>query len=359
MKEIKKEKDFLQNYLKTFRPTGWEKDGAELFMKEMLNLQYVQYGFMDSMWNAGVCIGYDGDDAINVMISGHQDQNCLMISEITKNGFCKFISQGGISPKVLVDTNMVIYANEGETKIPCFCGIKAIHLEKPDDRKKAPEMNDLYLDLGCDSKEEVMDMGVRVGDLVMLDNSHNNIEFGKDGKYIVASGVDDGIGIQVVYTVFKNIDVQKLIENKIKLWGVALSGEEVGLRGVGPAVRKIQPNISIDIDVTHDNVTEIGKSDTGNNVRCGKGVVIFYGPDKRRDLNKELIDVAIANGIDYQVEAGKAGGTNTASIQTMSDNCKTTLLSIPNLYMHSASHEKVSWDDVQNCAKLLIKWLEK
>lgn len=350
---------FLEKFLKTYRPSGFEKDGANLFITEVAkNIRYSKFEFIDKMWNACVSIGSDKDDALKILISGHSDQNCLIVTDITKNGFLKYATQGGISPKTVIDSDMYVITNELDNPkfIPCFCSYKAIHLEKPDDRKKCPEHKDLFLDLGCTSKEEVESLGIQIGDLIVFDNSNLKMNFGPTGNYIVGSGLDDGVACGIVYDILANLDIDVLKKNNIRVYGACITSEETGARGVGPVVRKIQPDISIDIDVCHDNCKEIG-CDENSDTHMGKGVVLKYGPDKYRPLNNKLQKLARLYDIPMQVMAGKSGGTNTNNIQMMSDNCETTLLSIPCRYMHSGTHEMVHKNDIKSCEKLINQYI--
>lgn len=350
---------FLEKFLKTYRPSGFEKDGADVFVSDMIKHSNVEFEFIDKMWNACVSVGSDKEDALRILISGHSDQNCLIVTEITKNGFLKYATQGGISPKTVIDSDFYVIVNEEGNKklIPCFCSYKAIHLEKADDRKKCPEHTDLVLDLGCKSKEEVEALGVRVGDIVVFDNSKLNMDFGPDGQYIVGSGLDDGVACGVVYDVIKNLNTKELIEKNIRVYGACITSEETGARGVGPVVRKVQPHISIDIDVCHDSIKEVGEDET-RPAKMGDGVVLNYGPDKYRPLNTDLRNIANENDIKLQVIAGRAGGTNTNSIQMMSDDCATTLLSIPCRYMHSGTHEMVNKNDIDGCIDLIDNFIK-
>lgn len=349
--------DFLENFLMTYRPSGFEQEGADVFVNEASKLKGVNVEFIDKMWNACVSVGSEREDALKVLISGHSDQNCLIVTEITKNGFLKYATQGGISPKTVIDSDLFVIASGSDQKfIPCFCSYKAIHLEKPDDRKKCPEHKDLYLDLGCTSREEVEELGVQIGDLVVFNNERLMMNFGPKGDYIVGSGLDDGVACGIVYDVLKNLNVEDLKEWNIRVYGACITSEETGARGVGPVVRKVQPNISIDIDVCHDSTKEIGE-DEGRPSIMGKGVVLNYGPDKYRPLNDELRKLAKGHDIPFQIIAGRAGGTNTNNIQMMSDNCATTLLSIPCRYMHSGTHEMVHKDDIDACGKLIGEFI--
>ena len=358
--------EFYEKFLRTYRPSGYEREGAEVFIEEMGLLPNTNFEFLDKMWNACISVGSEAENAEKILISGHSDQNCLIVTEITSNGFLKYATQGGISPRTVIDSDLFVMVENPESEssedryrlIPCFCSYKAIHLEKPDDRKKCPEHKDLVLDLGCTSKEQVENMGIRVGDLVVFDNSKLKMSFGPDGKYIVGSGLDDGIACGIVYDVIKRLDVDELKKKNIRVYGACITSEETGARGVGPVVRKVQPDVSIDIDVCHDSSKEVGGDETRPS-EMGKGVVLNYGPDKHRLLNNELRKLAKWHDTKFQVIAGKAGGTNTNSIQMMSDNCATSLLSIPCRYMHSSTHEMVNKDDINACIDLIVNFINE
>lgn len=351
--------EFMKEILMTYRPTGYEVNASSLLLKAAKNINEACQVTTDKMWNSFVCIGSEKNDAKTILISGHSDQNCLIVTGITNNGFLRIMQQGGISPKTIIDSDVVVLADEGNRKIHGFCSYKAIHIESPDERKKCPEIKDLYIDIGCETKEQAIELGVRIGDIAVFDNSGLNMDFGHNGKYIVGSGIDDGIACGIAYDVFshfcKNIEILK--ENNIRLCCAFISSEETGARGVHPIVKKIDPDISIDIDVCHDCTKEIG-TDDGRDIRMGDGVVICFGPDKYRPLNSALIKIAEDNSISYQRMAGKAGGTNTNMIQQMSSNCETTLLGIPCRYMHSSTHEMVNKDDIECCEKLICKFIE-
>lgn len=349
--------EFLEKFLKTYRPSGFEKDGAEMFMSEACKLEQVRGEFIDKMWNACVSVGSDKEDALRILISGHSDQNCLIVTEITDSGFLKYTTQGGISPRTVIDSDLYVIVNENDEKkyIPCFCSYKAIHLESAEEREKCPKHKDLYLDLGCISKEAVEKLGVKIGDLVVFDNSRLNMNFGTGGNFIVGSGLDDGVACGIVYDVLARLNVDELVQNNIRVYGACITSEETGARGVGPTVRKVQPHISIDIDVCHDCSKEIGSDGTSSVKMCG-GVALNYGPDKYRPLNEELRKL-VNDDLKLQVMVSRNGGTNTDSIQRMSDNCATTLLSIPCRYMHSGTHEMVCKDDIDACGKLILRFI--
>ena len=62
--------EFLEKFLRTYRPSGFEKDGAEVFVNEATQFSHVETEFTDRMWNACVSIGSPAPDALKVLNTG-------------------------------------------------------------------------------------------------------------------------------------------------------------------------------------------------------------------------------------------------------------------------------------------------
>ena len=347
-------KEFLEKLLKAPTPSGWEKDGIEVFRSEMS--KFAKEEFTDNFWNSAWSIG-STSPKLKIMLSGHIDNNALMVLQITDAGYIHFIRQGGSDRKTFIDAWFNIMTSTGKM-IPAFISKKAIHLENEEEYKSIIKEEDLVLDVGATSKKEVEDMGIRIGDLVVFDNSHMNLEFGPGKDFIISSGIDDKIAVYIVEEVLRRLDAKKLEEKGISVIGVATTQEEVGARSAGVAARRIQPNISIDLDVDHATPSDIGgvKKSMEGDIELGGGAIIPFGPDKNRDLVEDLIRVAKDNNIKYQLKATTPGGTNTSRIQMEGTDIKTALISIPNLYMHCIN-EKAKWSDVENCIDLLSYYI--
>ena len=69
--------------------------------------------------------------APRIMLSAHMDEVGLMVSSIEKTGHLRFKKVGGIDDRVLVSKPVIV----GRDKLPGVIGAKAIHLQKPEERK--------------------------------------------------------------------------------------------------------------------------------------------------------------------------------------------------------------------------------
>lgn len=186
-------------------------------------------------------------------------------------------------------------------------------------------------------------MGVRVGTIVVYARQWN--EIGPEKDTIVATGLDDKVGISVAHGILQRLPEYFGNGNWNTKYTVYLAScvqEETGLRGAKLVARAIDPDISIDFDVTFcsDGGIGIDKSKVGD-VKLGKGCVINYGPDKSERLNAVLSKYKD----EHQSIASRAGGTNTKSIQECATDCETTIVSIPNRNMHTQT-EMVSKRDI-------------
>lgn len=279
------------------------------------------------------------------MLAGHIDQIGFQISYIDKNGFIWFLPLGGFDPSTLPGKRVKVYGKKGE-----YLGVigkKPIHLIKPEDRKKAPDLEKLFIDIGCKSKEEATKK-VGIGDFAVFDYPYQ--KFG-DHNFAVAAGFDDSIGSFIVAEIMKELFKDKNFYAGV--YGVSTVQEEIGLRGATIAARKLNPDVGIAFDVffASDN-PEISKKLVGD-TKLGKGPIVVIGPNINPVLFKRITETAEENNIPYQRIAWNRGtGTDANAIQL--SGAATALISVPNRYMHTAS-EIISLDDVKNIVNLVVK----
>lgn len=347
-------KYFLKDLLMTHTPSGYEN----LFLQKPAEtlFEYIHNDFgIDALKNIIFHKGSKSEDATPFMISAHYDEIALQVSAITKSGLLKVINLGGLDLKTIEGSYVEVIIDEmdewGNPKtIKGIIGKKPIHKESKEDREKTDTYEKLIVDVGCNSKQEVSDLGIHIGCPIVF-KKECQLEFGKDEKHIVGNALDDKIGIYVVSQAFLEIDEQLLIDKNIALYLVWCSQEEVGLRGAKTVTQAINPAISIDVDVCFDNSYYKSK-DNDNEIKIGKGVVITYGPHCDWKLVKIIRDAANKYALSYQEEVTKVGGNNCDAIQLHTSNCSTAHLGIPCRNMHTQV-EMCHWDDVESCIDLI------
>jgi len=104
--------------------------------------------------------------APTLAVVGHIDEIGLHVSHIDDDGFLLFGEVGGWDAMVLVGQRVRLATREG--RVAGVVGRKPIHLMKDDDRRKAPEIKDLHIDIGAKDGDDARSR-VRIGDVAVID----------------------------------------------------------------------------------------------------------------------------------------------------------------------------------------------
>lgn len=346
------DKKFLEEILNAYSPSGQEENAITVWNSWCSKLGLKHY-YQDKIGNSAWSWG---DGPIKIMISGHLDEIAMAVGNITEEGYLVLKNMAGIDKKVLPGSQVVILGDKGPVKgIVQSLAIHLQHAEKVID--KVSEIHELKVDIGCENKEEVIEAGVWPGCLVVFERNIN-LDFGKNK--IHGNALDDKIGVFCVYEVLRRLTTEDngpSLKNKITVIGVGAVQEESGLRGMTVASHNLNPDISIDLDVTHASNGGMYSTDKYGDVKLGKGTVIEFGQDKSRRLAKDMIKIAKENNIPFQTSVARCGGTNTDAIQLYSADCETMLLSLPLTSMHTPN-ETMNWIDIEATINLLYKTVQ-
>jgi endoglucanase len=242
-----------------------------------------------------------------------------------------------------------IHAKNGV--VPGVTGKKAIHVMSPEERKKSPEVQDMWIDIGAKNKQEAEEL-VRVGDPITYAEAFETLR----GDIAVSRAFDDKAGSFAVG------DVLRLLEGKhfsAAEFATSTVQEEVGLRGATTSAYGVDPRVGIAVDVTHaTDHPDMDRRKLGD-VKLGKGPVIARGANINPVVENMLIQAAVDEGIPYQLEAAPRGtGTDANAIQLTRAGVATGLLSIPLRYMHTAV-ETIALEDVVNVSRLIAAFIQR
>jgi len=285
-----------------------------------------------------------------IMIAAHMDEIGFVVSHVTKEGFIRFAALGGWWDQVLLAQRVTIKTTQGD--VVGTIGAKPPHLLSDEERKKLVEKNDMYIDIGATSREEVEKAGVRVADPILPASGFTILA---NGRTYLAKAFDDRAGCALAITTMKRM---VSISHPNTLFAVATVQEEVGLRGATTSVKVVDPDVAIVLEGTAANDMP-GAGNEGHQVlKLGAGpVVTFYRQDMipNHQLRSLLIDIAKREGIPVQIRAdGRVrGGTDGAAIHLHGSGVPTVVLSLPVRYVHS--HGAIMHrDDFDAAVELLI-----
>ena len=299
--------------------SGHEKS-VRSFMKQEIS-KYTDEIITD---NLGSVFGVLDGVGPTVMICGHMDEVGGMVVDINNDGFLKMINIGGVNPEVLVSQNVLVHNKDGKT-IRGVIGAIPPHIGG-----SQTSIDDLLVDIGASSKDEVLSWGINVGCQITFVNDFYVME---DGNKVVSKAFDDRIGCGVALEVLKEA---KNLKHPNKLYIGGTVQEEVGLRGAQTASNMIAPDLFITVDVSPVG-DFLGKPNMG---KLGEGFLIRYY-DPRCIMNPEITkyfeDIAKKNNIKYQFFKSN-GGTDAAQAQYAgSRGALSTTVGMPGRYIHSTA----------------------
>lgn len=278
-----------------------------------------------------------------IMLCAHMDEVGVIVTDITEDGYLRFACIGGVDRRVLIGKTVFM----GNKKVFGVIGNKAVHLVKSEEREKIPQLEDMYIDIGAESREEA-EQNISLGDTGSFDDTI--FEFGEG--FIKAKAIDDRVGCAVL---------MKLIESDLPYdcYFAFSAQEEVGTRGAFGATFQIEPDIALIVEgTTAADLPSVAS--TKKICAPGKGVVIPFmdgGTIYDRELYQLLTKLAEKNNIKWQTKSYISGGTDAAAVQRTGGGVKTAGIAAPIRNLHSPSCVGCisDFESLHRLAKLFIE----
>jgi len=337
---------FLEKYLNNASPTGFETEGQKLWLSYIR--PYIDSHFSD---NYGTVVGVVNPEAkYKVVIEAHADEISWFVHYITNEGFIYLVRNGGSDHQIAPSKRVNIHTEKGIVK--GVFGWPAIHT-RHNGKEETPSMNNIFLDVGCTSKEEVEELGIHVGCVATFDDEF----FIMNNNRFVGRALDNRIGGFMIAQVARLLKETNTIL-PFGLYIVNAVQEEIGLRGAEMISRSIKPNVAICTDVCHDTNTPMIDKITHGDFKSGDGPVITYGPAVQNNLLKQIIDTAKKHNIPFQRDAvSRSTGTDTDAFAYSGKGVPSALISLPLRYMHTTV-EMCRKEDVEHCIQLIFQTLK-
>ena len=305
-------------------PSGWEDEVRSAIRREAQEILSAREGRVYGDTMGSVYAFRKGGDSTkpHVMLCAHMDEVGFIVRFATDDGLLRFDCVGGIDPRCIVSKRVIV----GEKAVPGVIGVKAIHLMSAADRKKAPDYDNVYIDIGAKDKEEAERL-CPPGCYATFESEYR--EFG-DG-FVKAKALDDRAGCMVLLDVLRSSDYAG------DMTCVFTVQEEVGLRGAKVAARKVRPDTAIILDTTTAN--DMGMVDGHKQVtRCGEGPALTF-MDRRTIIPAEIREKAMTSakkrGIPVQHKRGASGGTDAGEVHLANGGVPCLTIVIPCRYCHS------------------------
>jgi putative aminopeptidase FrvX len=330
-------------------PSGYEEQVRALMVGELKPLATrISYDGLGSV------IAQHGASGPRIMLDAHMDELGGIVRRVTPEGFLSMQMLGGWLDQALPDQRWVILGSKGP--VYAVTGIRDIHVMADADLHKAITRDQIFLDLGAKSAEEVAALGVQPGDPVAPDAPFRVLN--GTNRY-VGKAFDDRVGCTVVIEVLRRLASEG---HPNQLFVAATTQEETGLRGARTAAKVIQPDIGIAIEGGVSGDIPISQPEESQ-ARLGAGPSVFlynYSEQPNRRLVALIKDTAKAEKIPLQFDLVDGYGDDSAEIQWSGSGAATVNIGVPVRYMHAHNGvmDRGDFDRTVDLVVALIKRLD-
>jgi endoglucanase len=335
---------FLTKLLHARSPSGYEGEAQAVFDRHVKPAADSYTG--DALGNRIATLNPSGDPTL--MLAGHIDELGLLITYVNKDGFIYFDTIGGHDRTVISGRRVVIQTSNGTVK--GVTGKRAVHLMDEADRKKVPEIHEIWIDIGAKTKKEALER-ISIGDAATYDHEFELIH----GSIGTARAFDNKVGAYVVGETLIRLS-KEARKPAAKVVAVATSQEEIGTRGASGSGYSVDPQVALVVDVGHATDHPDCDNRKYGETKLGAGPIICRGPNINPKVYEGLVKAAKKLKIPYQVESDpRPTGTDARAIQVARGGVATGVVSIPLRYMHTPS-EVVDLEDVERCVRLFVEF---
>ncbi len=332
---------FLKELLEARSPSGYEDDAREVVRKRVEC--HADSFSIDALGSCHATLGAKGSPTL--MLAGHIDELGLIIKHVSDKGFLYFDTIGGHDRSMISGRRVDILTQKGI--IRGVTGKRAIHLMTPEERKKVPELHQMWIDIGAKNREEALSR-VMIGDAAVYDHGFEKLH----GPLAVSRAFDDKTGAYTVNEAL--IRLAKGRKPTCKVVAVSTSQEEIGTRGAITSAHLANPDVALAVDVSHATDHPDADHRKYGRFTLGGGPILTRGPNVHPAVFDRLVECAKKENIEVQIEADpRPTGTDARAIQVARDGVPTGLVGIPLRYMHTPS-EVVDLNDLEAVVQLLV-----
>ncbi|MCB1447548.1 MAG: M20/M25/M40 family metallo-hydrolase [Rhizobiaceae bacterium] len=293
------------------------------------------------------------EGAPSVMLFTHMDQLGLVVRKIERNGLVRVERLGGVPERALAAQAVLFAIGEGRD-VPGVIAHKSHHATGQDEKYKVVPYQDIYIDAGFSSADEVLAAGIDIGTPVVYKPHVMELAGGR----IAGTSVDDRAGCAVVLEAARQLAG---MADRPAVHIVFSTLEEFNLRGALTAAQMLNPDIAIQIDLilASDTPDMAGRGDVVMGGGPGMGMFSFHGRGTLNGtiphpaLTRLFEDVARRDGMRLQKSAHIGCLTDSSYVQLVGQGVASIDMGFPMRYSHSAL-ELCDLGDLEELTRLLV-----
>ncbi len=332
MNKLEQLKNSIQELSALFGPSGHEKPVRDYLIEQIRSCADYR---VDALGNLIVEKKGRSKPTFKVMLDAHMDEVGIVITSILANGLLRFETIGGITVEALFGKQIDFGTTVG------VVGGLPMHLLSSEQKGNLPEIKDLFINIGCTTKEQAEEL-VGVGSVGVF---RNDFQFFGNGL-MKGKALDDRVGCAILLQMIQS-------DQPYDLTFTFTVNEENGLIGARTAAFQVQPDIALVLETT--TAADVAGTNEMNRVcALGEGAVVSF-MDRATLYHQGLYEYAFKlarrNNLPIQSKNAVAGGNNAGGIHASGKGIPTVALSLPCRYLHSASCV-IQEDDLIATAKL-------
>ena len=251
-----------------------------------------------------------------ILLDSHIDRIGFMVTGIDDSGFVKVSKCGGIDPRTLLDTELILQNNPDITGVVCCM---PPHLSDGNEDKAVP-MDKIWIDFGLTYEEAVS--AISIGDALTFKSRPRKLLNNK----IASACLDNRCGVAALIKCGEILSNCKDLKYKIVI--LLSVQEETFATGAKTGAFSANADEAVAVDVSFASQPDISGQYSG--IELAKGPMICISPVLNRKMSDKFIETAKINHIPYQIEpVSGLTGTNADSIAVVKSGIKTAVISIP------------------------------
>ena len=288
---------------------------AELFPEPLKKYRPDNMPLIDALGNVTLFKSGRRHDKTVAFIA-HTDEAGFIVRDITDKGYIKFETVGSIDPRVMISKKVSI----GKDKISGILGMKAIHLQKKEERESVVPVKELYIDIGAKDKADAQ-RRVSLGDRISFDT-----QFGALSEDVIKGKALDRMG---VYCLLKVLEA----EPEYDTYYIFTAQRHIEGRGAAVAFERICPDAVYVIDAIETSET-YGAKPQEKAAALGDGAIIG-AMDKGGIYDRALTERLKNTGARVQIMNTVPPATEIGAVRSAFYGTAAALIGIPCRYANT------------------------
>ncbi len=346
----------MKEYAATILKKLTEAPGIPGYEQPIRNIfkEYVDGEYSTDNTGSIYVVRKGASDKPKIMLCGHLDEVGFVVQAITKEGFLRFVSLGGIWGLAMLSHRVKVFI-DNEKYIIGTIAFRSPHYLEADERTKFIKPADMYIDIGAiDYDDAVLNYKVSIGQQIVFDSEFTSLS--NTGRFM-AKAFDNRIGVGIAMMVANEL---KNCDHPNAVYAGANAQEEVKARGAITAANLIKPDLGIVVEGAPADDTPGMDAHTRQAI-IGGGVqvrLLDSSAIMNQAFNRFILDIAAEFSIPVQISVRLNGGTDAHAIHLNSIGVPTCVLSVPVRYSHT-SNSIMDMNDYLNTFRLIMEMIKR